>query len=166
MVRLMAATPLLVLGLLALGGCVTHTDRPLYASSPAYYDPYWPGYHGPPAYYQPYYAPRPHSSFTCRSDGGAITGITTIGTVIAIGGKGDQSVQRTPFAVVSQASSRGSLLAKTIGWGPASGFGRGSGAAVTTGGSGGVAAVASCATRVAGGAAGAGTRGLGIVPGA
>ena len=64
MVRLMAATPLLVFGLLALGGCVTHTDRPLYAGSPAYYDPYWPGYHGPPAYAHPYYAPRPYSSFS------------------------------------------------------------------------------------------------------
>ena len=64
MSRLLAATPLLVLGALALGGCVIQ-DRPLYAAHPAYYDYYGPGYYAPPRYaYTPYYAPRSYSTFS------------------------------------------------------------------------------------------------------
>lgn len=58
MVRLLAATPLLVLGLVALGGCVTYAERPLYAGYPAYYDPYGPGYYGQ------HYVPRSYSGFS------------------------------------------------------------------------------------------------------
>jgi hypothetical protein len=59
MVRLWAGALAVV-----LGGCTTHTDRPLYAANPVYYDYYAPGYYGPPAYsYGPYYGPRSYSTF-------------------------------------------------------------------------------------------------------
>lgn len=64
MSRLFAATPVLVLAMLALGGCMTYSDRPLYAANPAYYDYYGPGYYVPGPYaYGPYYGPRSYSTF-------------------------------------------------------------------------------------------------------
>jgi len=64
MSRLLAATSLLVLGTLALSGCVTQ-DRPFYSAHPAYYENYGRGYYAPPVYaYAPYYGPRSYSTFS------------------------------------------------------------------------------------------------------
>lgn len=65
MMRHLAAAPVLVLAMLALGGCMTYSERPLYAANPVYYDYYGPGYYVPGPYaYSPYYGPRPYSTFS------------------------------------------------------------------------------------------------------